>query len=119
MLIKSLFFNICLTVELACGTPNDGSHSIWNGTKFGPGDTVMYTCNTGYKVVGSVLNNTLICNSNGEWSNQPLNCIGMYVLNSCNSNHPIGVVGSLLTFTQWSPSNLINSSKCQDGKLHL
>ncbi len=91
MLVTTKPFSIyVLTVEVACGIPNDGSHSVWTGTTFGQGDRVTYTCNTGYKGVGSVPKKTITCNSKGEWSNQPLYCIGMYVLNSCNCNHPMG-----------------------------
>ncbi len=67
---------------MACGAPDDGSHSMWTGITFGPGNTVTYTCNTGYRGVGSILNKTVTCKSNGEWSNKPLHCTGMYLSGS-------------------------------------
>ena len=50
------------------GTPSNGRRTLTGTTQ---GHTVTYTCNTGYKILGS---SRRTCLSNGQWSGSTAQC---------------------------------------------
>ena len=93
-----MMYNTLLTVD--CGSlpdPANGSVTHTVGTSLG--QTAIYSCNTGYKLVGD---NTRTCQATGNWSGSPPTCQGMYVY-KLTFSYPMvmhfGVVQLLLEVT--------------------
>ena len=61
-----------LFVDVSCPNPGAPRNGIRDGTKFKYGRRVKYSCNTGYKLVGSISRK---CMSNGKWSGKRAKCV--------------------------------------------
>ena len=64
-------------IVVDCGNltaPDNGSVTLTSGTTFG--QTVTYSCNTGFNLVGD---STRTCQANGDWSGSAPTCQGMLV----------------------------------------
>ena len=72
------YFNIidCLKwfifLELHCADPRPFAHGRVSGTTFSPGRYVSFTCDTGFKLVGS---SSLLCRR-GQWQGITPRCEG-------------------------------------------
>ena len=70
---------LLLATAVDCGNLTDlanGSVNHTLGTTFG--QTVTYSCDTGYNLVGD---STRTCQAAGNWSGSAPTCQGMYVIN--------------------------------------
>lgn len=58
-------------IPVRCGRPDDILHGSFEGTSFTYTDSVTYTCNLGYKIVGNAVRE---CLSNTSWSGSTPAC---------------------------------------------
>ena len=60
---------------MSCGDPGSLSNGFRIGDKFTYGENVIYDCNAGYKLQGSIIRK---CEANGQWSGSAASCVGKY-----------------------------------------
>ena len=58
---------------MSCGDPGSLSNGFKIGNKFTYGESVIYDCNAGYKLQGSIIRK---CGANGQWSGSAASCVG-------------------------------------------
>ncbi|KAI8480409.1 hypothetical protein Bbelb_418670 [Branchiostoma belcheri] len=101
-------------VHFGCYVPQCPTLTLSNGAVSGSrgnGDTLTFTCNTGYNLVGS---STLTCQSDLTWSGSPPTCEALLCptlttpVNGAVSGS--NVYGDTLTFTCYTGYNLVGSS---------
>lgn len=57
---------------VSCGDPGSLSNGFKVGDKFTFGESVIYDCNAGYKLQGSIIRT---CGGNGQWSGSAASCV--------------------------------------------
>lgn len=57
---------------VSCGDPGSLSNGFKVGDKFTFGESVIYDCNAGYKLQGSIIRK---CGGNGQWSGSAASCV--------------------------------------------
>jgi CUB/sushi domain-containing protein len=63
----------CHFIAVNCGTEPNPINGQFSAQQTTLGSVAMYTCNTGYDLVGQ---ESVMCQPSGEWSSSPPNCIG-------------------------------------------
>ena len=56
-----------------CGDPGSLANGFRIGDKFTYGESVVFDCNAGYKLHGSIVRK---CEANGQWSGTVVSCVG-------------------------------------------
>ena len=62
---------------MSCGDPGSLANGFKIGDKFTYGERVVFDCNPGYKLQGSIIRK---CEANGQWSGTVATCVGEYLL---------------------------------------
>lgn len=58
---------------VSCGDPGSLVNGFRIGDKFTYGESVVFDCNAGYKLQGSIVRK---CEANGQWSGTVASCVG-------------------------------------------
>ena len=58
---------------VSCGDPGSLANGFRIGDKFTYEERVIYDCNAGYKLQGSIIRK---CEANGQWSGSTASCVG-------------------------------------------
>lgn len=60
-------------IVVSCGDPGSLANGFRIGDKFTYEERVIYDCNAGYKLQGSIIRK---CEANGQWSGSTASCVG-------------------------------------------
>lgn len=61
------------STAVSCGFPGHLTNGYVEGRSYKYGDSVVYTCNPGFKIRGDYRS---VCQADGKWSNEPPRCDG-------------------------------------------
>lgn len=71
---------------VSCGDPGSLANGFRIGDKFTYEERVIYDCNAGYKLQGSIIRK---CEANGQWSGSTSSCVGEQLQNILTIDSPL------------------------------
>jgi len=71
---------------VSCGDPGSLANGFRIGDKFTYEERVIYDCNAGYKLQGSIIRK---CEANGQWSGSTSSCVGELLQNILTIDSPL------------------------------